>query len=126
MRSHRLGSEATVAAGILLILATAAPAEACGWWCDRDAVSHRRAARAYGYSAYIAPRPAARVSSRAILLTTPRPPGGSTTLDPPGYTSMQGILESPVPSSSRPALLGSSGPVYGYTAGPRAHWRLRR
>jgi len=122
MRSHHLRREATVAAGILLMLATAAPAEACGWWCDRDAVSHRRPARVYGYSAYIAPRPAARVSSRAILLTTPPPPGGSTTLDPPGFTSMQGILESPIPSS-RPALLGSSGPVYGYNGSPR---RLRR
>jgi hypothetical protein len=125
MRLHRLRRETTVAAGILLMLATAAPADACGWWCDRGAVSHRRAARVYGYGAYIAPRPAARVSSRSILLTTPPPPGGSTTLDLPGFTSMQGILESPVPSS-RPALLGSYGPAYGYTAGAGAPRRLRR
>jgi len=124
MRSHGLRREATAAAGILLMLATAAPAEACGWWCDRDAVGQRRAARVYGYGPYIAPRPAPRVSSRATLLATPRPPGGSTTLDPPAYTSMQGILESPIPSSRRPALLGSYGPVYGY--GPRGTRHLRR
>ena len=115
MRSLSLRSQAMLATGALLIVANAATAEACGWRCERDA-------RVYGYNAYIAPRPPVRAPSRAVLLATPRVPGGSTTLDPPGLVTFQGVLESPVPGP-RPGLLGSGSRVYGYTG---TGWGWRR
>jgi hypothetical protein len=124
MRSLCLRTGAIPLTGVLLVLATAGSAEACGWWCDRHAAPHRGAQRVYGYNAYIPTRPRARVSSRAVLLTTPPPPGGNTTLDPPTLVTTQGVLESPVPGLG-PGLLGSSRTAYGYTAAGSARWWRR-
>ena len=112
MRSHRFRNEIVLATGLLVILLSSVPAGACGWRCDGSPGS-RRFTGPYGYQAYIPARPRVRFPSRAVLANTPRVPGGSTTLDPPGLMTTQGILESPIPGPG-PTLLGSGGPVYGY------------
>ena len=125
MHVSNLRSHALLLVGGVVMLATAAPATACGRWCDDQASGYRRPIRvygSYGYRATLPPRP--RPLTRAQIAATPPPPGGSTTLDPPGLMTTQGILESPVPST-RPALFGSSSPVYGYSA-YRSAPRLRR
>ena len=112
MRSYRFRNEIVLATGLLVILLSSAPAWACGWRCD-EIPGNRRAKASYGYQAYIPARPRVRIPSRAGLANTPPVPGGSTTLDPPGLMTTQGILESPIPGPG-PTLLGSGGPVYGY------------
>jgi hypothetical protein len=112
MRSHRFRNEIVLATGLLVILLSSGPAGACGWRCD-DRFGNWRAKGPYGYQAYSPARPRVRSPSRAVLANTPPVPGGSTTLDPPGLMTTQGILESPIPGPG-PTLLGSGGPVYGY------------
>jgi hypothetical protein len=111
MRSHRFRNQIVLATGLLVLLSSE-PAGACGWRCD-EIPGNRRAQGSYGYQAYIPARPRVRIPSRAVLANTPPVPGGSTTLDPPGLMTTQGILESPIPGPG-PTLLGSGGPVYGY------------
>ena len=113
-----------LAVTLLLMGASVLPAEACGWWCGSER-SYGRAARSYGYQAYLPRRPALRPLSRAQVLNTPPVPGGRTTLDPPGLMTTQGILESPIPGPG-PSLFGPSSPQYAYVgaAAPRARrWR---
>jgi hypothetical protein len=109
-------------AGLILGLFSSEPAGACDWGC-RDA---RRPAPVYGYWALRAPAPQARLPTRSELRTVVPVPGGNTTLDPPGYMSAQGILESPIPSGRIPPLFGASGPVYGYSAMGNRPRRARR
>jgi hypothetical protein len=111
MRSHRFRNEIVLATGLVIFL-SGVPAGACGWRCD-DRLGNARGKSIYGYQAYIPPRPRVRMPSRAALANTPPIPGGSTTLDPPGLMTTQGILESPIPGPG-PTLLGSGRPVYGY------------
>jgi hypothetical protein len=125
MRFLSSGSAFKLAAGLLLLLLGGTPAAACGWWCGEDRAGNRRAFRGYGYQAFVPARPPARLPSRAYLANTPRVPGGSTTMDPPGLMTTQGILESPVPSPG-PTLLGGGGPVYGYSDFGSAASRPRR
>jgi hypothetical protein len=128
MRLFRSGSELKGAAGVLLLLLGGTPAAACGWWCGEDPAGNRRAFRGYGYYGYQAFVPArrpVRLPSRAYLANTPPVPGGSTTMDPPGLMTTQGILESPVPGPG-PTLLGGGGPVYGYSNPGWAASRPRR
>jgi hypothetical protein len=105
MRSHRFRNEIVLATGLLVILLSSAPAGACRWRCD-DRLGNTRGKGIYGYQAYIPTRPRVRMPSRAALANTPPVPGGSTTLDPPGLMTTQGILESPIPGPG-PTLLGS-------------------
>jgi hypothetical protein len=123
MRSNGLGGKTTLAIALLVMAASTLPAAACGWWCGSEASHARGVSRLYAYQAYLPKRPVQRPLSRAQVLATPPVPGGRTTLDPPGLMTMQGILESPVPSTG-PTLLGSGAPQYAYSGmgshGPRA------
>lgn len=107
-------------AGLILGLSSSEPAGACDWGC-RDA---RRPALVYGY--WPSPAPQRRLPTRSELRTVVPVPGGNTTLDPPGFMSAQGILESPIPSRRIPPLFGASGPVYGYSAIGNRTRRARR
>ena len=122
MGSEALRGQMTLAIALLLMAVSALPAEACGWWCRSEAPSYGRASRSYGYQAYLARRPTPRPLSRAQVLSTPPVPGGRTTLDPPGIMTMQGILESPIPTTG-PTLFGSGGPQYAYSAPRSRRWR---
>jgi len=95
---------------------------ACGWSCRDAAPGLRRPAPSYGYRAYLAPRPKP-LPSRGALRAVPPPPGGNTTLDPPGYMSAQGILETPV-TTPGPTLF-NPGFAYGYNP-PGARGRRSR
>jgi hypothetical protein len=128
MGSNGLSGQTTLAISLLVLATSTLPAAACGWWCGSEASHAGRASRFYAYQAYLPKRPALRPLSRAQVLATPRVPGGPTTLDPPGLMTMQGILESPVPSTG-PTLFGSGAPQYAYSGmashSPRAR-RARR
>jgi hypothetical protein len=124
MGSKGLRRQTTLA--IALLVMAASPAAACGWWCGSEASHGGRFSRFYGYQPYVPKRPAPRAVSRAQLLATPPVPGGPTTLDPPGLMTMQGILESPVPSPG-PTLLGSGAPrAYSGMASPTPRSRRAR
>jgi hypothetical protein len=127
MRAHHLGWYLFVL-GLVLSPWEGAPLAACDRWCSERAPLKRYAAptygyRGYGYRGYLAPRPIAPLPTRRALRNVPPVPGGSTTLDPPGLMSEQGILESPVPGPG-PSLFG--GPVYGYSAVGAPRWRRSR
>ena len=126
MHAFTLCNQAMLAAGLIVVLVSAEPATACGLWCG-DEAGYRRPARVYGYRAPLPQRPAQRPLSRAQVANTPPPPGGSTTLDPPGLMTTQGILDSPVPASG-PTLFGPGSAVYGYSgyASPPRSRRWRR
>jgi hypothetical protein len=94
---------------------------ACGWSCRDGAPGLRRTGPSYGYRAYLAPARPAPLPSRQALRAVAPPPGGNTTMDPPGFMSAQGILETPV-TTRGPTLLNPGGFAYGYNApgAPRA------
>jgi hypothetical protein len=101
------------------------PPAACDRWCSERALAKRFAAPTYGYRAYLAPRPIAPLPTRRELRNVLPTPGGNTTLDPPGFMSAQGILESPVPTPGA-TLFGSGSPVYGYSTVGAPRWRRLR
>jgi hypothetical protein len=128
MYTYILRSQAVLAVGGILMLASVEPAAACGRWCGEDAYGNRRPAQVYGsyaYRAALPQRPPQRPLSRAQVANTLPPPRGSTTLDPPGMMTTQGILESPVPTSG-PTLFGSASPVYADSAFGSAAPRRQR
>jgi hypothetical protein len=125
MGLEALRRQMTLAVALVLMGASTLPADACGRSCGSEAPSYGRAFRSYGYQAYLPRRPAPRPLSRAQVLNTPPVPGGSTTLDPPGLMTTQGILESPVPGPG-PSLIGPGGSQYGYSGRALPAPRSRR
>jgi hypothetical protein len=125
MGTNGLKGQATLAIALLGMGAGTLPAAACGWWCKSEASHAGRISRSYAYQAYLPKRPALRPVSRAQILAAPPVPGGPTTLDPPGLMTMQGILESPVPSTG-PTLFGSGAPQYAYGGMTSRGLRVRR
>ena len=96
----------------VMVFGLSESAAACGWSCRDAAPGWRRTGPSYGYRAYLAP-PRRALPSRQALRAVPPVPGGNTTMDPPGFMSEQGILETPV-TTRGPTLLNPGGFAYGY------------
>ena len=86
---------------------------ACGWSCRDAAPGLRRPAPSYGYRAYLAQHGRHPFQADESCEPYHRRPRGNTNLDPPGFMSAQGLLETPV-TSRGPTLLNPGGFAYGY------------
>src|SRR5262245_7030048 len=123
MCTHKIHYVAAVAG--IMVLGLSDGVAACDWSCRQAELGLRRPAPSYGYRAYLAPPRPAPLPSRRALQAVPPPPGGNTTMDPPGFMSAQGILETPV-TSRGPTLLGPGGYAYGYYSSGAMAPRARR
>ena len=126
---------AAAIAGVM-VLGLSEGVGACDWSCreagrkagreaGREAeLGLRRTGPTYGYRAFVA-APRRALPSRPDLRAVPPTPGGNTTLDPPGFMSAQGILETPV-TTRGPTLLNPGGYAYGYNSPGAVAPRARR